>query len=37
MKQICQVNMPQSGIVVRESRIVKVNGTPQEVIIIKTI
>jgi hypothetical protein len=37
MKRIFQINMPQSGIVVREKQIIKVNGVPQEHIIIKTI
>lgn len=37
MKMICQINMPQSGIVVREKRVIKVNGVPQEHVIIKTI
>ena len=37
MKRICLVNMPQSGIVVREKRVIKVNGVPQEHVIIKTI
>ena len=37
MKRIFQINMPQSGIVVREKRIIKVNGVPQEHIIIKAI
>lgn len=37
MTRICQINMPQSGIVVREKRVIKVNGVPQEHIIIKTI
>ena len=37
MKRICQINMPQSGIVVREKRVIKVNGITQEHVIIKTI
>lgn len=37
MKRINNSRLPQSGVVVRESRNIKVNGTPQEVIIIKTI
>ena len=37
MKRINNSRLPQSGIVTRESRTVIVNGTPQEVIIIKTI
>ena len=37
MKRICQVNSHQSGIVVREKRVIKVNGIPQEHVIIKTI
>ena len=37
MTRICQINMPQIGIVVREKRVIKVNGVPQEHVIIKTI
>lgn len=37
MKRIFQINMPQSGIVVREKRVIKVNGISQEYIIIKII
>ena len=37
MTRICQINMPQSGIVIREKRIIKVNGVSQEHVIIKTI
>lgn len=37
MKRINNSYLPQSGVVVRESRTIKVNGTPQEIVIIKTI
>ena len=37
MTRIYQINMPQNGIVVREKRVIKVNGVPQEHVIIKTI
>ena len=37
MKRIFQINMPQSGIVVREKRVIKVNCVPQEHTLIKTI
>jgi hypothetical protein len=37
MKRILKTNLPQIGVVVREKRVIKVNGVPQEHIIIKTI
>ncbi len=37
MKRILKTNLPQSGVVVREKRVIKVNGVPQEHVIIKTI
>ena len=37
MRRINNSCLPQSGIVVREKRIIKVNGVPQEHVIIKTI
>lgn len=37
MKRIFQINMPQSGIVVRDKLVIKVNDVPQEHVIIKTI
>lgn len=37
MKRINNSRLPQSGVVVIEKRVIKVNGVPQEHIIIKTI